>query len=118
QHVTLVDRLESPDARAVEPEPLLERLLAQLVRRHRKVLPQTGQVHEPQVDDLDVVVLDQLQHVRRLSHGGRSLLSVDEGCPVKARIIAWRLRPSMRVRATDSEALPQPRPCWAHFPML
>ena len=58
QHVRLVDHLPTADARAVEPEPVLERALVDLAGRYREVLPKTGKVREPEIDDLDALVLD------------------------------------------------------------
>ncbi len=67
-HVGLLDLLEAPDRRAVEPESLLEAVGAQLVRRHREVLHQARQVTEPEIDDLDALVPGQA----RTSSGVRS----------------------------------------------
>ena len=57
QHVRLLDLLEAADGGAVEPEPLLEHVLCERVGRHREVLHQAGKVDEPDVDDLDPLVL-------------------------------------------------------------
>ena len=65
EHVGLLDLLEAADRRTVESETVLEDVLRQLVSRHREVLHQTREVTEPNVDDLDVVVLDELQYVAR-----------------------------------------------------
>ena len=65
QHVGLLDLLESPDRRPVEPEALFEDVLGQLVGGHRKVLHEPGQVDEPDIDDLDALVLHQAEHFRR-----------------------------------------------------
>ena len=42
----------------VEPDTFLERILGELLGRHRKVLPQAGQVDETQIDRLNFLVLD------------------------------------------------------------
>ncbi len=62
EHVALVDPLPAADARAVEPQAVLEHVLGQLVDRDREVLPQAGEVHEPQVDRLDVLLATQGQY--------------------------------------------------------
>ena len=61
QHVALVDRLPAADARAVEPQPVLEHVLVQLVDRDGQVLPQPREIHEPQVDRLDILFTTQSQ---------------------------------------------------------
>ena len=63
QHVRLVDGLPTADAGAVKPQSGLEVILRELARRNRKVLPQTGKVHEPHVDHLHAFVRDQLHYV-------------------------------------------------------
>ena len=50
-------RIDEPS----KPKPSLEDVLGQLVGRHREVLHQPGQVAEPEVDDLDALVLDQAE---------------------------------------------------------
>ena len=65
EHVRLLDLLETADRRTVESETVLEHVLGELVRRNREVLHQSRQVAEPNVDDLDVAVLDELQYVAR-----------------------------------------------------
>ena len=71
QHVRLLDLLEPPDRGSVEPEALLEDVLGELMGGDREVLHQAGQVDEPDIDDLDALVLHQAQHFRRgpLLHG-------------------------------------------------
>ena len=59
-HVGLVDRLESADRRSVECEAVLEHVLVESRRRDREVLLDAGQVAEPNVDVLDVLVRDVL----------------------------------------------------------
>ena len=75
QHVGLLDLLEAPDRRAVEPGTLLEAVQRQLVRRHRVVLHQAGQVGEAKVDDLDALGLDQAQDLFRRALGKCHLTS-------------------------------------------
>ncbi len=71
QHVRLLDLLEPPDRRSVEAEALLEDILGELVGGNREVLHEAGQVDEPDVHDLDALVLHQAEHFRRgpLLHG-------------------------------------------------
>ena len=57
QHVRLLDLLEPPDRGSVEPEALLEDVLGQLVGGDREMLHEAGEVDEPDVDDLDALVL-------------------------------------------------------------
>ena len=57
-HVGFVDRLEAANRRAVEGQPVLEHALVERRRRDREVLDDTGQIAEPDVDVLDVLVLD------------------------------------------------------------
>ena len=112
EHVALVDRLEAADGRTVEAEPFLEAALGQLVCGHREVLPQTGHIHEAQINDLDVVVFDQFQHVRRLSHFVWRLLR--ERGPGQEEVVDYSTAP----RAVN--ALPPVRhpSCPAIGPML
>ena len=51
------------DRRAVEGEPVLEDALVERRSRDREVLNDTGQIAEPDVDVLDLLVLDQLDDV-------------------------------------------------------
>ena len=62
-HVRLVDRLEAAHRGAVEGQPVLEHALVECRCRDREVLDDTGQIAEPNVDVLDVLVLDQLEDV-------------------------------------------------------
>ncbi|MCY1522735.1 hypothetical protein D9M68_576010 [compost metagenome] len=71
QHVRLVDFLESADRRAVEADTVLEQLLGQLRQADGKVLPQPRQVGELQVDDLDVMRADELDHLAGVLQRGR-----------------------------------------------
>ena len=75
EHVGLLDLLEAPDRRAVEPGALLEAVQRQLVRRHRVVLHQAGQVGEAEIDDLDALGLDQAQDLFRRALGKCHLTS-------------------------------------------
>ena len=61
QQVGLVDRAPAHDARAVKLNAFLERLLGEGVRRDRKVLPDAGEIHEPQVDRRDLALPDLRQ---------------------------------------------------------
>ncbi len=62
-HVRLVDGLEAAHRRAVERQSVLEHALVERRSRDREVLDDTGQVAEPDVDVLDVLVLDLLDDV-------------------------------------------------------
>ena len=61
EHVALVDRLPAADARAVEAQAVFEHVLVQLADRNGEVLPQAGEIHEPQVDRLDFLFATQGQ---------------------------------------------------------
>ena len=63
QHVRLVDRLPTADAGAVKPQSSFEVILREFARRDRKVLPQTGEVHETDVDHLHAFIRDQLHYI-------------------------------------------------------
>ena len=75
EHVGLLDLLEAPDRRAVESRTLLEAVQGQLVRRHRVVLHQAGQVREAKIDDLDALGLNQAQDLFRRALGECHLTS-------------------------------------------
>ena len=62
-HVGLVDRLEAANRRTVEREAVLEHALVERRGRNREVLDDAGQIAEPDVDVLDLLVLDQLDDV-------------------------------------------------------
>ena len=64
-HVRFVDLLEAADGRAVEAESLAEAVLGQSVSGDREVLHEAGQVAEPEVDDLDPLVLHETDDLRR-----------------------------------------------------
>ena len=63
QHVRLVDGLETTDARSVEADTVLKNLFAELVRRNREMLPQSGHIAELEIDDLDLVVLCEFHNI-------------------------------------------------------
>ena len=63
QHVGFVDGLPAANARSVESQAVFEVVDVQRARRNRKMLPDAREVDEPQVDDLHVFVLNQLQCV-------------------------------------------------------
>lgn len=63
QHVGLIDRLPAADAGPVEAEPVVEAFQGEFADRAGGVLPQPGEVHETQVEELDFFLLDQLEHV-------------------------------------------------------
>ena len=46
-HVRLVDLLEAPDGRTIEPEAVAEAVLAQAMSRDGEMLHETGKVAEP-----------------------------------------------------------------------
>jgi len=58
RHVGLVDRLETLDGRSVEGHAAGQRFRRDGRSRHGEVVHQAGEVAEPDVEDLDVVVLD------------------------------------------------------------
>ena len=61
QQVGLVDRAPAHDARAVEADAFLERLLGEGIGRDREMLPDAGKIHEPQVDRRDLALPDLCQ---------------------------------------------------------
>src|SRR5690606_14042465 len=65
------DGLPAPDRAPVEPEAVLERVLGQLVGRHREVLPGSEHVDEAQVDHADLLLADEVNDVLGLlfAHG-------------------------------------------------
>ena len=54
EHVALVDPLPAADAGAVEAQAVLEDVLVELVDGNGEVLPEAGEVHEAEIDRLDV----------------------------------------------------------------
>src|SRR5262249_2353356 len=79
EHVRLLDLLEAADRRAVEAEAVLEHVLAQLVRGDREVLHQPREVAEADVDDVDLLVGEPLQHVTGSRHASPPFSVYDEG---------------------------------------
>ena len=76
-HVRLLDRVEAGDRRAVEPHPVVQRLL-DLGGRDRKALQVTFEVGEPEQDGLDLLVFDPLQHRPPVGKArGRAVLALD-----------------------------------------
>ena len=65
EHVALVDRLPAANAGAVEAQAVLEDVFVQLVHRNREVLPDAREVHESQVDRLDIFFPAQRQNFFR-----------------------------------------------------
>src|SRR5581483_6596586 len=65
QHVAVVDRLPSPDARSIETGPILKNLLGEFVDRRGKMLPDARKVDELKVDHLRFVLLCKLQYLFR-----------------------------------------------------
>src|SRR5207247_10516051 len=63
EHVRLVDRLPAADRRAVETKTVVEAVEGQLVDRRGRVLPQAGEIHKSQVDELDLLLLRELEDV-------------------------------------------------------
>src|SRR5581483_2108080 len=68
QHVALVDRCPSTDGGSVHAEAVLEGLFGQLVDGIRDVVPKSGQIGEPQVEQLNSVLLDGFQNSFRVRH--------------------------------------------------
>jgi hypothetical protein len=63
QHVGGLDALPAGDRRAVERVAFLELVLAEVLDRYGDVLLLAAGVGEPEVDELHLLVLDQLQYV-------------------------------------------------------
>src|SRR5207245_8799368 len=78
QHVRLVDGLEPADGGTVEADAVREEVLGQLIDGDREVLPQTREVHEPEVHDLGALLLCEMNDVPRLHP---ALLSCARGRP-------------------------------------
>src|SRR5262249_50757791 len=57
EHVRRVDRLPSANRRSVESEALFEARFREPVSGHGRVLPDTGEIDELQIEKLDVVLL-------------------------------------------------------------
>ena len=98
-------RIDEPS----KPEAVLEDVLGELVRRDREVLHQPGQVAEPDVDDLDALVLDQLQDVARESPRCNLLsFRIDEARVARASEIVAHEPGSCRARIVSAARC---RPC-------
>jgi hypothetical protein len=65
EQVGLVDRPPADDARSVEPDSLLERLLGEGLGRYSEMLPDAREVHEPEVDRRDLALSDLRQNLFR-----------------------------------------------------
>ena len=76
QHVGLVNRLEPANRRAVEGQAVVENALVEERNRNREVLHDAGQVTEPDVDELNVLVFGQFEDVvgRLFRHRSAPLL--------------------------------------------
>ena len=61
QHVALVDRLKTADARTVETDAVDDNILVQLLDRNRDMLPQSRNIREFQIDELQPLVLGILR---------------------------------------------------------
>src|SRR6185437_7068440 len=66
-HVGLVDRREAADGRAVEQLADGEELFINGRRGDVEVLLDTGKVGEADIKELDVCVLDELEHLGRIT---------------------------------------------------
>lgn len=66
QHVGLVDLLEAADRRSVKADAGLEQLIVDFGQRDREMLPQAGEIREPEVHHLDGALLDQFDHLARI----------------------------------------------------
>jgi hypothetical protein len=65
EHVALVDVLEAADAAAVETDALREEVGGELLDGEREVLRHPEQIAEPEVHDLDALLLRHLDHTCR-----------------------------------------------------
>jgi hypothetical protein len=79
QHVGCLDALPARDRRAVEGMPILELALVERLRRDGHVLFLALCIGKAQVDELDLVFLDCLEHVA----AAMPLISPDGGCALK-----------------------------------
>ena len=65
EHVRFVDRLPAANGRAVKPQALLESVQLDAMAGNGEMLLHAGKIHEAQIDGLDFLLLDELEHVRR-----------------------------------------------------
>jgi len=63
EHVALVDSLPAADAGTVKAQPLLKNFRLDLINGESEVLLQPRKVHEPQVNELYALLLDECQNV-------------------------------------------------------
>jgi hypothetical protein len=76
-HVRLLDRVEAGDRGSVEPHAVVHRPL-ELRLRDREALQVAFDIREPEVDELDVLLLRLLEDLRpHLGIAGRSVLRLD-----------------------------------------
>ena len=112
-HVRLLDLLEAAHGRAVEGVTVLELALVEHGGRDRDVLHHPRQVAEAQVDELDALRLDQLQHLMRgsLFHGADRSRGVRRaGRPTLHRVddaaIEQAVRRAAEATGIDHEIVP------------
>ena len=110
-HVRLVNLLPARDRGAVEHDPVGEHVLVHRADRLGHVLPLAARVGEPEVHELDLVLLDRLQDAVRIAHRtapspARSVLCASTlSGPRRAGALIW-LRG--RVRQCGFESRPRP----------
>ena len=94
QHVRFIDRLPPADGGAVKSEAMLKTVDGEFADRQRGVLPQAGEIHEAQIDELDLFFFAELQHVLRGHHGCLLVKSAVSFRHLIARV-EWGKRPSV-----------------------
>src|SRR4029079_6137597 len=77
RHVGLVDRLEAAHGRAVEGDATVDEVLVELGRGDGQGLHDAGQVAEPDVDVLDLLVRDVLEYLFGVVEHAHGLLRLD-----------------------------------------
>ena len=63
EHVAFVDPLPAADAVAVEPQAILEDVLVEFIDGDGEVLPEAGEVHEAEIDGLDILLAAESQYL-------------------------------------------------------
>src|SRR5690606_15795891 len=70
QHVALVNRLPATNARAVEPEAILEQVLGELGNGDAEMLPYARKIHKAEIRALDIILPAHCQDfLRRHTEG-------------------------------------------------
>src|SRR5204863_4723983 len=101
KHVGGFDSLPAGDRGTVERMSIVELILREHLRRHLDVLLLAACVGEPEVDELDLLVLEHLQYIGRGSHAFVS-------CGTSQCIGIRRKKPKVSEEAPTAETMPSP----------